>query len=46
MIPLQELKLLFGHKDGRTDRGRTDRRGSRNSYLDGNGGTFRPKHIP
>ena len=36
MIRLQELELVFGQTHARTDGGggRTDRRGSRNSYLD------------
>ena len=35
MLLLKELELVFGHTDGQTDSsGRTDRRGSQNSYLD------------
>ena len=35
MIRLQEVELDFGHtEDGRQTDGWTDRRGSRNSYLD------------
>ena len=37
MIHLQEIELVFGHTDARTHTrtdGRTDRRGSRNIYLD------------
>ena len=39
MILLQELEIVFGQTHGRqrtaADGGRTDRRGSQNSYLDG-----------
>ena len=34
MTVLQKFELFFGHTDGRTANGRTDGRGSRNSYLD------------
>ena len=34
MILLQEFELFFGRTDGGCTDGRTDRRGSRNSYLD------------
>ena len=37
MTQLQEIQLVFGHADGRTDgrtNGWTDKRGSRNDYLD------------
>ena len=50
MIRLQEVELDFGHTDGTTDARNhewTDKRGSRNSYLDivGSNTYWRPDYL-